>query len=88
MVTVPAGTRTAVPKVNGPGSPPPVAAVSVTVYDWTITLSSALGVVIVGFLRLFRRVTQAKVVVPVSMDELTVAGEKPSTDRKVNALPL
>ena len=63
-------------------------------YDWTITLSSAVPTVTVGFLRLFRSVTQAVVVVPVSMDELTVAvvppavSEKPSTVRKTNALPL
>jgi hypothetical protein len=59
-----------------------------------ITLLRALVAVIVGFFRLFRRVTQAIVVVPLSTDELTAAAvdpdasEKPSTDRKTSALPL
>ncbi len=63
MTTVPAGTRTAVPNVKGPPMRAPVADVIVTVYDRMTTLSSALGEVILGFLRLFRRVTQADVVV-------------------------
>ena len=49
--------------MNGPFGPTPDNRVSVTVYDWMITLSSGLGPVIVGFLRLLRRVTQAIVVV-------------------------
>jgi hypothetical protein len=94
--TVVGGTITAVPKVKGPGNPPPLTEVSVTVYDWMTTLSSAVDDVIVGFFRLFRRVAQAMVVVPVSMDDsmvpVLVAALVPvpieSTDRKTNALPL
>ncbi len=94
FATKPAGTSTEVEKVNGPGSALPFAAVSVTVYDWMITLSSAVVEVIPGFLRLFRSVAQARVDVPESMFELTVPAlpvplvEMPSTVRKVNALPL
>ena len=63
-------------------------------YDWMITLSSGLGAVIVGFLRLLRRVAQAMVVVPELMEESMLdadrplRAENPSTVRKTNALPL
>jgi hypothetical protein len=93
-VAVPAGTITAVPKLKGPGIPPPFSEVSVTVYDSMMTLSSALVPVTVGFLRLFRRVTHTWVEVPVSIEELTLAvsvpalSENPSIDRKMNAEPL
>src|SRR5262245_65927832 len=59
-----------------------------------ITLSSVVVPETVGFLRLFRRVTQTIVEVAVSIDELTVAvndpgvREKPTTDRKTKAPPL
>ena len=53
---VPAGTMADVPNVN-------VRPLTVSVYDWMNTLSSGVGPVIVGFLRLLRRVTQAVVVV-------------------------
>jgi hypothetical protein len=92
--TAPAGTRTAVPNVNGPFGPEPDNRVSVTVYDWMITLSSGLGAVIVGFLRLLRRVTQATVVVVWVVEEVTLetiavpSVENPSTVMKTNALPL
>ena len=56
MVTVPAGTSTAVPKVN-------VRPFSLSVYDRMVMLSSVFGVVMVGFFALFRRMTQAFVVV-------------------------
>ena len=48
MTTVPAGTRTEVPNVNGPPMRAPVAEVIVTVYDRMTTPSSALGEVISG----------------------------------------
>jgi hypothetical protein len=82
--------------VNGSPRRPPVSDVIVTVYDVTMMLSSALGMVTVGFLRLLRRVTHAVVVVPATVDDgmletmgdPVVLSENPSTDKNVNALPL
>ncbi len=57
-------------------------------------LSSAFGVVMVGFFALFRRITQALVVDTWLVDALTVeviapdVTKKPSTLRKENAPPL
>src|SRR4029077_5012167 len=59
-------------------------------------LSSEVGAVTVGFLRLLRRVTHAIVVVPWTVDDGTLETmgdpvglrEKPSTLKNVNALPL
>ncbi len=82
VATVPAGTSTAVPKVNGPPRLPPVSGVIVTVYDRTITLSRAVPAVTVGFLRLLRRVTQAIVVVPVAVDEGTLETSRATTERE------
>ena len=59
-----------------------------------VTLSSAFGVVMVGFFALFRRMTHAFVVVTWLVDEGTLdviapcVTKKPSTLRKLNALPL
>src|SRR5262249_28832595 len=88
LATLPAGTSTAVPMVNGPPRFP------VTVYDWTVMLSRAVGAVTVGFLRLLRSVTHAVVVELWEVEDGTLdtkfpgVSEKPSTLRNVKALPL